>query len=201
MEIQIQPYLFFDGRCEEAVAFYKEALGAEVVMLMRYRDSPEQAPGSVPPGGEDKVMHAALKIGEASLLVSDGLCGGQPSFKGFSLALWVPDAATAARRSPPWRRAGRCSCPLAPTFFSPRLRHGGRQVRRALDGRRPPQSVFGATEHVEDSWAYRPSAYLRRARAYRPSCSRRGNPWAYRPSARMRRALAPWSGRWSDPRP
>ena len=117
--MSIQPYLFFDGRCEEAVAFYKEALGAEVVMLMRYRDSPQQAPGSVPPGGEDKVMHAALKIGEASLLVSDGLCGGQPSFKGFSVALWVPDAATAARLFAALAEGGQVQMPLAPTFFSP----------------------------------------------------------------------------------
>jgi len=117
--MQIQPYLFFDGRCEEAVAFYREALGAEVTMLMRYRDLPEQAPGSVPPGGEDKVMHAALQIGGATLLVSDGLCRGQPSFQGFAVSLWVPDAATAERRFGALGEGGQVQMKLAPTFFSP----------------------------------------------------------------------------------
>ena len=137
MEIQIQPYLFFDGRCEEAVAFYQEALGAEVVMLMRYRDSPQQAPGSVPPGGEDKVMHGALKIGEASLLVGrsvrraaqlQGLLGGAVGAR--------CRHGRAPVRCPGGGRAG-ADTPGAHLLLAG-LRHGGRQVRRALDGRRPP---------------------------------------------------------------
>jgi PhnB protein len=117
--MQIQPYLFFDGRCEEAVAFYREALGAEVTMLMRYGDSPDASPGSVPPGGEDKVMHAALQIGGATLLASDGLCRGQPSFQGFAVSLWAPDAATAERLFKALGEGGQVQMQLAPTFFAP----------------------------------------------------------------------------------
>jgi len=92
--MQIQPYLFFEGRCEEAIAFYKKALGAQVEMLMRYRDSPEPPqPGMCPPGSEDKVMHASLRIGEAVMMVSDGRMQGKPAFQGFALSL---DAATEA---------------------------------------------------------------------------------------------------------
>ena len=117
--MQIRPYLFFEGRCDEAVAFYEDALGAELGMLMRYRDLPDPQPGSVPPGGADKVMHAELRIGEASLLVSDGLCGRQPSFQGFAVALTVPDAETARRRFDALAQGGQVRMPLAPTFFSP----------------------------------------------------------------------------------
>ena len=117
--MQIRPYLFFEGRCDEAVAFYKEALGAEVAMLMRYRDLPDPQPGSVPPGGEDKVMHGELRIGEASILVSDGFCRGQPNFAGFSVALTVPDAETARRWFDALAQGGQVRMPLEPTFFSP----------------------------------------------------------------------------------
>ena len=87
--MQIQPYLFFDGRCEEAITFYRKALGAEVVMLMRYGDSPAGEAtcpdGTQPP--PDKVMHACLQIGSDQLLLSDGFSGGHPEFTGFSLSL------------------------------------------------------------------------------------------------------------------
>ncbi len=67
--MQVQPYLFFDGRCEEALEFYRSAIGAEVTMLMRTKDSSEpQQPGMCPPGSENKVMHASLRIGEATLI-------------------------------------------------------------------------------------------------------------------------------------
>ena len=117
--MQIQPYLFFEGRCDEAVAFYREALGAEVTRLVRYRDMPDPQPGSVPLGGEDKVMHAALQIGEASILMSDGFCRGQPSFQGFSVALTVPEAETARRWFDALAQGGQVRMPLGPTFFSP----------------------------------------------------------------------------------
>jgi PhnB protein len=83
--MQILPYLMFDGRCDEAIAFYREALGAEVVMLMRFRDSPD--PAMAPPDSADKVMHAALRIGETTILASDGRCRGQANFQGFALTL------------------------------------------------------------------------------------------------------------------
>ena len=119
METQIQPYLFYEGRCEEAVAFYRDALGAELLMLMRYRDSPEGPAHGVPPGGEDKVMHAALQVGGATLLLSDGLCSGQARFEGFAVALWVADAATAGRMFAALAAGGQVRLPLGPTFFAP----------------------------------------------------------------------------------
>src|SRR3712207_5341634 len=94
--MHVQPYLFIDGRCEEALEFYKRALGAEVVMLMRFRDSPDPLPpGMVPPGSEGKVMHASFRVGDTEVLASDGRCLGRPSSQGFSLSLTVPDEATA----------------------------------------------------------------------------------------------------------
>src|ERR1700736_5500298 len=97
--MQVQPYLFFDGRCEEAVEFYRTALGAEEIRLMRFKDSPQpHAPGMLPPGAENKVMHASFRIGETTVLASDGQCEGRPNFQGFSLSLTVPNEAEAERR-------------------------------------------------------------------------------------------------------
>ena len=84
----IEPYLFFNGRCEEAIEFYKKALGAEVLMMMRFKESPEPpAPGMVPPGSDNKIMHLCMRIGDANIMASDGHCTGQTSFQGFSLSL------------------------------------------------------------------------------------------------------------------
>ena len=118
--MQIQPYLFFDGRCEEAVEFYKRALGAQVEILMRYSDSPEPSPpGMVPPGSENKIMHATLRVGEAVLMVSDGHCGGKPDFQGFSLSLNPADNASAERMFNALAEGGEVRMPLAKTFWSP----------------------------------------------------------------------------------
>ncbi len=78
--MRVQPYLFLDGRCEEAIAFWQKAIGAELVALMRFKDGPE--PGCAPPGGAEKVMHAALRIGDSEIFASDGMCGGRPRFEG-----------------------------------------------------------------------------------------------------------------------
>ncbi len=106
--MQVQPYLFLDGRCEEAIAFYRQALGAEVTMLSRFKDSPEQ--GMVPPGAADRIMHASLRIGDTTVLASDGRCQGNPSFQGFSLSLVASDVAEASECSRPWPMAVRCGC-------------------------------------------------------------------------------------------
>ena len=96
--MQIQPYLFFEGRTEEAAEFYRSKLGAEVTMLMRNKDSPEKPPpGMLPPGSENKVMHMALKIGDTTVLASDGNCTGKPDFQGFSLSLTVTDEGEARK--------------------------------------------------------------------------------------------------------
>jgi PhnB protein len=120
--MQIQPYLFFDGRCEEAVEYYRKALGAEVTMLMRYKDSPEPPqPGMVPPGSENKVMHSSFRIGETTVMASDGRCQGKPSFQGFSLSLTVPNVAEANAKFAALADGGKVQMPLAKTFFSPRF--------------------------------------------------------------------------------
>ncbi|HVC10241.1 MAG TPA: VOC family protein [Burkholderiales bacterium] len=118
--MQIQPYLFFEGRCEEALEFYKKALGAEVAMLMRYKDNPEPPETSkAPPGSENKVMHASVRIGETTLMASDGLCQGKPSFQGFSLTVTARDEAEAKRLFGALGEGGQVRMPLAKTFFSP----------------------------------------------------------------------------------
>ncbi len=120
--MDVQPYLFFDGRCDEALAFYRSALGAEVTMLMRFKDSP--APDEqvmVPPGAGDKIMHASFRIGDTTLMASDGRCMGKPSFQGFALSLEAPDAAAAERLFALLGEGGQVQMPMAPTFFSPRF--------------------------------------------------------------------------------
>ena len=117
--MQIQPYLFFNGRCEEALAFYRGALGAEVTMFMRFKESPD--PGMVAPGTGDKVMHASFRIGETTVLASDGRCQGPASFQGFALSLTVPNEAEADRKFAALADSGQVQMPLGKTFFSPRF--------------------------------------------------------------------------------
>jgi PhnB protein len=120
--MQLQSYLFFDGRCEEAIEFYKKALGAEVEMLMRFKDSPEPPqPGMVPPGAENKVMHANLRIGDTNIMTSDSRCTGQPHFDGFALTLTAANEAEADRLFTALGDGGEVRMPLAKTFFSPRF--------------------------------------------------------------------------------
>lgn len=117
--MQVQPYLFFDGRCEEALEFYRTALGAEVTMKMRYKESPEPQPaGMCPPGSEDKIMHASFRIGDTELMASDGRATGQPEFKGFSLSLTAPSDAEAQRLFSALGQGGQVQMPLAKTFFA-----------------------------------------------------------------------------------
>jgi PhnB protein len=119
--MHIQAYLFFAGRCEEAIEFYRSALGAEVLMLMRFKDNPEPMACPLPPGTEDKVMHACLRIGESTVMASDGRCEGHPSFQGFSLSLSAADEAEADRLFAALGDGGQVQMPLTKTFFSPRF--------------------------------------------------------------------------------
>ena len=120
--MQVQPYLCFDGRAEEAVEFYRRALGAEVEMLMRFKDAPEPPPpGMIPPGSENKVMHMSFRIGDSTILASDGNCGGKPSFQGFALSLTVKDEAEADRVFNALADGGQVQMPIGQTFFSPRF--------------------------------------------------------------------------------
>jgi PhnB protein len=119
---QVQPYLFFDGKCEEALDFYKSALGAKVEMMMRFKDSPEPVPpGMCPPGSENKVMHAAFHIGNTLVMASDGMAGGKPEFKGFSLSVNAKDEAEADKMFGALGKGGKVVMPLGKTFYSPRF--------------------------------------------------------------------------------
>ena len=117
--MQIQPYLYFNGRCEEALEFYGTVLGAEKMMLMRFKDSPEPPPpGTLPPGSEKKVMHASFRIGETTLMASDGRCTGKPSFDGFSLSVTARDDAEAKRLYTALGEGGQVQMPLTETFYA-----------------------------------------------------------------------------------
>ena len=118
----VTPYLFFDGRCEEAINFYKKALGAEVGMMMRYKESPEPTPpGMVPPGSENKIMHACLRIKGAAVMASDGCAQGKPKFEGFSLSINAKDEAEADRTFAALADGGQVRMPLGKTFFAKRF--------------------------------------------------------------------------------
>lgn len=119
--MQVQPYLFFDGRCEEAIAFYQRALGARPDMLMRYREAPEPPPpGMVPPNWDDKVMHASFYIGDSMVMASDGCSDAEgPQFRGFSLSITAPDEAAARRIFDALGEGGQVTMPLGKTFWSP----------------------------------------------------------------------------------
>jgi PhnB protein len=117
----IEPYLFFGGRCEEALEFYRTALGAQVEMMMRFKESPDpMPPGSVPAGFENKVMHASFRIGGSRLMASDGNEEGT-KFEGFSLSLAVPTEAEADRAFAALAKGGKVGMPLAKTFWSPKF--------------------------------------------------------------------------------
>ena len=115
--MKVEPYLFFNGRCEEAIGFYRKALGAEVSMLMRYKDMPK-GQGAAPPGADEKVMHATLKIGDATVMASDGRCEGTTQFQGFALSLPARDNAEAQRLFGALSDGGTVQMPLGPTFFA-----------------------------------------------------------------------------------
>lgn len=117
----IQPYLFFGGRCEEAIAFYKKTLGAEVEMVMKFKDSPEPMPADkMKPGFENKVMHASFRVGDSTIMASDG-CDEATKFSGFSLSITVADAAAADRTFNALAAGGQVTMPLAKTFWSPKF--------------------------------------------------------------------------------
>jgi PhnB protein len=117
--MDIQSYLFFNGHAAEAAEFYRGALGAEVKMMMRFKDSPE--PAMVAPGDGDKVMHMQLRIGEATILMSDGRCSGKTNFEGFALSLTVANEAEAIRLFTALCDGGQVQMPLTRTFFSPQF--------------------------------------------------------------------------------
>jgi PhnB protein len=118
----LEPYLFFDGRCEEAIEFYRRAIGMEVEMVMRFKDSPEPLqPGACPPGSENKIMHASLRICGSNVMASDGRCANKTAFQGFALSLRVAADADAVRLFDALTEGGQIQMPLTKTFFSPKF--------------------------------------------------------------------------------
>jgi PhnB protein len=120
--MNVTPYLFFDGRCNEALAYYAQALGAEVTAVLRFSDGPGQLPpGMTEAQAKESVMHASLRVGETEIFVSDGMCGGDPSFRGVSLAIGVASEGEADRVFAALAEGGAIQMPLDKTFFSPRF--------------------------------------------------------------------------------
>lgn len=124
--MRVQPYLQFDGRCEEALDFYHKALGAEVMTLMRFKDAPRngstsEGSASAPLETGNKIMHVSFRIGDSTILASDGLCQGNPSFKGVSLTLHADDASEAERLFSTLSKEGQIQMPMTTTFFAPRF--------------------------------------------------------------------------------
>ena len=115
--MQIQPYLNFDGRCDEAIAFYKKAVGAEVSTLMRWKDAPDKS--MCTPQNADKVMHSSVNIGGATVMMSDGRHTGHPEFKGISLSLIAKDPAEAETAFNALGNGGQVQMAMSKTFFSP----------------------------------------------------------------------------------
>ena len=114
--MQVQPYLFFDGKCEEALEFYKGAIGAKVDMMMRFKEAPDQS--QMQPNTGEKVMHAAFHVGNTQVLASDGHCAGKPSFQGFGLALNAKDDAEAEKLFSAVGKGCQVLQPLTKTFFA-----------------------------------------------------------------------------------
>ena len=117
--MQVQPYLFFDGRCEEALDFYKKAIGANIEAMMRWKDNPDQS--MCTPQNANKVMHASVKVGDVSVLASDGRCEGKPEFKGFALTISAKTEAEADKLFGALSDGGQVQMPLTKTFFSPKF--------------------------------------------------------------------------------
>ncbi len=119
MQAQLQPYLFFNGRCEEAAEFYRQTLGAEETMMMRFNEIPASEDAHVAPDSGHKIMHMSLQIGDTTVMMSDGMNDGQPKFEGFSLSLTTSNDAEAKRLFGLLAEGGEVQMPIAPTFWSP----------------------------------------------------------------------------------
>jgi len=120
--MNVEPYVFFDGKCEEALAFYKDAVNAQVEAVLHFKDHPDAGkPGIVPPGADNKVMHSVFKVGDTKIMASDGQCHGKPSFQGFALTINAASDAEAERVFGALAKGGQVTMPLTETFFASRF--------------------------------------------------------------------------------
>ena len=117
--MHVQPYLFFDGRCDEALDFYKKAIGADVKMLMRWKDSPDKS--MCTQDNADKLMHSQFQIGDTTVMASDGRNQGQPKFDGFALSIIAKTESEADKIFGALGDGGQVTMPMSKTFFSPRF--------------------------------------------------------------------------------
>jgi PhnB protein len=117
--MQVQPYLDFDGRCDEALEFYKKAVGARVGRLLRFKEAPDKS--MISPGSEEKVMHSAVQVGDSTVLMSDGRCTGKPNFHGIALTISAKTEAEADKIFNGLAEGGKVNMPLTKTFFSPKF--------------------------------------------------------------------------------
>jgi PhnB protein len=117
--MHVQPYLNFNGRCDEALDFYKTAIGAKVGMVMRFKDAPD--PAMISPGSENNVMHSQFQVGDTTIMASDGRCTGAPSFQGITLSISANSEAEADKLFAGLAEGGQVQMPLAKTFFAPKF--------------------------------------------------------------------------------
>jgi PhnB protein len=119
--MNIEPYLSFEGKAQEAIDFYKSAVGAQVKMVMHFKDAPPEMQAQMSPGTGDKVMHACIKIGDSDVLLSDGRCGGTANFSGITLTLNASSTGEAEKLFAALGKGGQVSMPMAETFFATRF--------------------------------------------------------------------------------
>ncbi len=117
--MQVRPYLFLGGRADEAIAFYEKALGGRLLQRLLYKDSPDNPTTNTAPA--ENVMHASLRIGDSTVLLSDGHGAEGARFQGFSLTLSVADDAEVDRRRAALSEGGSVMQAPTKTFFSPRF--------------------------------------------------------------------------------
>lgn len=117
--MQLQPYIFLEGRCEEALEFYQQAIDAQVTYMLRFNESPDKEQCGDMPG--DKIMHSSVRVGDAEFMATDGMCQSPPSFQGFALALSVEDEAKVERYFNALAEGGEVQMPLGKTFWSPKF--------------------------------------------------------------------------------
>ncbi|MFI5093961.1 MAG: VOC family protein [Candidatus Acidiferrales bacterium] len=118
--MQLNPYLLFNGQCEEAFKFYEKCLGGKIEMLSTFGDSPMAK--QVPPEWYGKVMHASLKLGDGMILMgSDPPPDNYQVPQGFSVSLSVKDPAETERIFNELAQDGKVTMPIQKTFWSPRF--------------------------------------------------------------------------------